>query len=243
MKSLNRPLTYFVILGAVVVPLSLQFRAHEIPQATIAKRAPASVGAAVPMERATTVVTAPMTAKWVRPTNETAFAEEKVVAPMGTEELREYMKLSAKVLASDEDRQRKLELLEDPNYLKAIGRILQEGTDDRMEAAAIQSLLEARKYGQSETAELMLQELVSDARVEDVSLSSSERERLAATKAEVMYLWSASSQDVATKIPQLLPGDVSERLWRNVRTLQEENQVASAGIEERYTRTGSHLTE
>lgn len=242
MKGWNRPLTYFLLLAAVAVPWSLEFRTRDgaKPRATAAvteapaspRRAPASVVSEVPVAAPAEAVSAPANSESAAPAE-----------PAGLAELREYARLQAKVLPSDAERLRKLELLEDPRYLKSLGALLQAGTESRLEAVAIASLLEARRFNQSETAELVLRDLVADARVEDEGLTTSERERLAATKAEVMYLWSAASASAAQKMPGYLPGAVSERLWRNVQTLHQDNAVASAALEERYTRTGSHLTE
>lgn len=247
MKFLNRPLTYFALLALVSLPLSYHYRVSEGGTAPAPKRAPASVGTAV-MKTGTVKAATPSDENKVAPVLEASPATETAGPTSDPEseilvELREYMKLQAKVLPSDAERQRKLELLENPRYLKGLGELLKDGAEDRLEAVAIASLIEARRFAESETADRVLQDLVADARVEDSSLASSERERLAATKAEVMYLWSAASGDVARKMPSYLPGEVSERLWRNVQTLHEANVVASVGLEDRYTRTGNHLTE
>lgn len=157
--------------------------------------------------------------------------------------LEEYVRLRSRVLMSNDERLRKLEILEDPRFLEALGRLLRDGASSQQEGEAIRALLEARRFAESATADRVLGEIVADPRVEDEALPQSQREDLAATKAEVMYLWAAESQEVASKIPQHLPGRISEGLWRNVQTLHHENALASNEIGERYTRTGSHLNE
>lgn len=164
-------------------------------------------------------------------------------AVLGTQEerLREYAALTKKVLLRDADRVRKLEILEDPKFLQAMGEYLKTGGDGKTETYALQALLEARRFSMHSLSEQVLQSVVADPRIEDAGLVMSERERLAETKAEVMYLWSSVSAQAISVIPRSLPGEVSQKLWSNVLYMQKQNAEASNEVQKRYAATGSHL--
>lgn len=244
MSQYNRPLTYFLLLAVIVLPLAYGLRqkvekTSANPQTSTAKivRAPASIGAATLKPKKVEPTSLPPAKSGIS----LAVPEDDMIAPAERERLREYALLNSKVLLRDQERVRKLEILEDPEFLRAIGEFLKRGGDGQLETAAIESLLEARRFNQAETADQVLQAIVQDARIEDELLALNEREQLAETKAELMYLWTAANPKAGEAMPQYLPGEVSQRLWLNVQTLQQQNLQASREVEDRYAATGSHL--
>ncbi len=243
MTNWNRPLTYFVGLAVILLPLAFTFRETssartadvETTAAARIERRPASLGAATDQPNKAQIEDA------VLPIGQKTSAAAETLSPAARLQLREYSLLNSKVLLRDQERLRKMEILEDPEFLKSIGEFLKRGGDGQLETAAIESLLEARRFNHAGTADQVLQGIVQDARIEDEQLALGDREQLAETKAELMYLWTAANPKAGELMPQYLPGEVSQRLWVNVQTLQSQNLQASREIEDRYAVTGSHL--
>lgn len=159
------------------------------------------------------------------------------------ERLREFSGFQRKALLRDEERLRKQEILEDPEFLRQLGGLLAEQLKGREMEQALDLLLEARRYSEAAVVDEVFKMIVQDSRVEDLSLPYAERERLAEVKAEVMYHWSASDNRISQQISATLPGEVSQRLWRNVTEIQAQNLAESMALQKRFAATGSHLME
>lgn len=162
----------------------------------------------------------------------------------GSVRLQEYAFLRSKVLLRDEERVRKQELLEDPEFLRQVGDYLRGKSDMgnlSNERHAVDLLMEALRYSESGVADQILHAIVADPQIEHSDLSLAQRERLAETKAEIMYLWSSADAKLIQMMPQILPGEVSQKLWSNVRSLQQQNAVESVEVAKRFAATGNHM--
>lgn len=200
-------------------------------------RAPASVAGPVIKRNAS------------QPVTESAVAASGLVTSSASDmtlqsKVSEFAAFQKKAILQDEERLRKLELLQDPVFLQEVGRMLRNPNliaDSSNIDVGVDLLLEARKYSEHQLVDQVLADIVGDRSIEDGTGSLEQRERLAQAKAEIMYRWSSVDSVAANQIPRLLPGSVSEKIWRNVVALQTQNSSESMKVAERFARTGSHL--
>src|SRR5262249_51568401 len=145
---------------------------------------------------------------------------EDVTDTSHTKELLYYQSLKKKTYLTPKEQADKTKLLNDAEILKAQrGRLMRSPTTPHQaleQNAAIDMLFEALRFGDSETATLVLRDVVTDGQIEDEDLSPSTRENLAGVKAEVLYQWAALKPSEAEDLENLLPGPVSEKIWKNV---------------------------
>lgn len=160
------------------------------------------------------------------------------------ETLKEYRLLTKKVLMSELERARLQEILEDPGFLQGLkSQLLGRGeiaTNAENNQAAVKLLLEALRYSESSIAEAILQDIIRDPGVENTELPIAQREIMAETKAEIMYVWSSRDYAAGSKIAHLLPGTVTENIWKNVKSQQAQNEAESSVMAQRFAVSGSH---
>jgi hypothetical protein len=147
--------------------------------------------------------------------------------------LSEYSQLKKMVLISAENKEKKNQLLNDVALLQELGRFLRQPGDSELESQHLQSLaidllLEARAKGDSLTAEKSLRSIAADNRIEDKSVSLKDRKALAGIKAELLYQWAAQEPQIASSMPELLPGPMSQMIWQNIQEAQARNRSALA---------------
>lgn len=146
--------------------------------------------------------------------------------------LKEYVSIQRKVFTSEREKNRAKELLNNRDFLKSIERLLtstnfNDTEYQSLQNAAIDMLLEADSKYQSEAAQQILMNVVSDPQIESDSMPAAERQALAGVKAEVLYLWTAQNPRISGAIASALPGVVSQKIWNNVKATQEVNYQES----------------
>jgi len=159
------------------------------------------------------------------------ITEERPMIFMFQKELMSYLHLQTKVFLSNEERDRKRELLSREELLRAVGPKLIQPTRSeegmRDQDAALDMLLEALESGNKTVAEQVLREVIEDRQIEDNAMDRSAREQLAGIKAEVLYQWSALLPTVAPDLEKWLPGPISQKIWQNVLRMQASNLAES----------------
>ena len=147
-------------------------------------------------------------------------------------ELEEYTRLKAKVIMTDDEKQEKQRLLADTGFVRGLAALLSrpanyESEDFDRQNRALDLLFEALSTNSKTAAAEVLRGVVEDAQLENVKLDMGSRKALAGVKAEVLYNWAAMDPDRAKDIPTWLPGPVSERIWKNVIDMHEQNAAES----------------
>lgn len=170
-----------------------------------------------------------------------AEAKPEVAAPVELskeqkDRLADYTKLKGKVFLSDSERARREGLLKDAAFLRSLAPIVKTPATTAetysAQISAIDLLLEASATGASEAAAEALRSVISDAYVENSSLSPNERQGVAEVKAEVMYQWTSREPKRSNEVANMLPGPVSKKIWENVKHTQKRNVAESYSLDE-----------
>lgn len=147
-------------------------------------------------------------------------------------ELSEFKILKQKVFLTEEEKQLRQNFLKNRALLENLKGLFKYPTAfqdlESQQNVAVDLLLEAIKSGDAETARSVLRELIADPTIEDKQLSPVQRQNLAGVKAEVLYQWSSLEPDRAGEMQKVLPGPVSQKIWKNVLTQQDLNRAESA---------------
>ncbi len=146
--------------------------------------------------------------------------------------LQDYVEVQAKVLLTEDDQERKTRILSDGRSLRSLLPWLltaaKPGSEfDKLQAAALDVLLEARNQNGSEDAGSVLRSTLTDNSVEDAQLSVAERESLAGIKAEILMKWTSQEPSLVGQVGSWLPGPASQAIWANVQTMQSSNEAES----------------
>ena len=148
-----------------------------------------------------------------------------------TEELKTYNRLNMKPFLSQAEEQELESLIAHGGLLKTLDQVLLKPAWSEqgvlMQDVAIDLLLTAARGPNAASAAAALRSVIEDRQVEDASVDVKTREQLAGLKAEVLYLWSAQSPEMAASIQSWLPGPVSLKIWSNVQRMQRANQEES----------------
>lgn len=149
-----------------------------------------------------------------------------------TKELRDYMHLKTKVFMNEEEKIRKAQLLADTGFVREAGELLRkpaaiDSEDFDRQSRVMDLLFEALESPSKSVAIEALRDVVEDTQIENDKLDVEARRSLAGVKAEVLYQWSALDPMRASDIQAWLPGPVSQKIWRNVLEMQNNNRLES----------------
>ncbi len=157
------------------------------------------------------------------------------------EKLKQFKLIQAKVFKSDTETEILKNFVSDPvvirdltQYLLSPAQIKQSNFRENQNAA-IDLILESLKSSNPQSAVEAILEVAKDSQVENNLIESSVRQSLAGTKAELLYQGSALRPDLFTSVEALLPGPVSQKIWKNIQHKQFEN--ASESESEKKSRT------
>lgn len=147
-------------------------------------------------------------------------------------ELSNYAAIQAKVFLSEDETEQKKAFLRDQEMLRSFKSILLAPAPDmvtmKLQNAAIDLLFDALA-GDPQGASLeVLKDVISNPLIEDSQLNSQERQAVAEIKAEILFRVSAALPESRRELESLLPGPVSQRLWKNVVAQQKSNLAESA---------------
>lgn len=143
--------------------------------------------------------------------------------------IEEFKTLQAKVFKTDQDRAQIKKVTQNSAYLYELSEYLRNVASVKNpefrenQNIAIDILVEALKEGDSEAAKAALFEIIKDPQIENASLDMSVRESLAGVKADVLYQGSALKPELFTQVESILPGPVSQKIWKNIQQKQAEN--------------------
>lgn len=157
--------------------------------------------------------------------------------------IKDFKVLQAKVFRNKQDEKKWKQLISDTKYIQQIGLYLQDLPNlDQQEFKANQNgiidlLVEALRAGDSAAAEQAILDVIKDAQVEDAKLAQNTRELLAGVKAELLYQSSSIKPQLAAQFDTILPGPVSQKIWKNVQQQQADNLALSeAEIQDRIAK-------
>lgn len=91
---------------------------------------------------------------------------------------------------------------------------------------AIDFLLQAARDGNS-TATAEIKDLILNPAVENANLPQTQRTLIAGIQGELLYAWTAEAPELLTEIASQLPGPVSQKIWQNVKNIQDNNHLES----------------
>jgi len=117
---------------------------------------------------------------------------------------------------------------------------LQDPRYEEEQGAAIDFLRSAVEQDRSGQAIHVISEVILDRQVEDEQLSMANRERLAQSKAELMYYAAAHLPDQFSQWAAQMPGPVSQKILENVRIQQAQNiEISNQEVASHHARWGS----
>lgn len=159
------------------------------------------------------------------------------------EMIKDFKFLQAKVFRNEEDEKKWKKLISDTKYIQQLSLYLKNLPNlDPQEFKANQNgvidlLIEALRAGDTASAEQAILEVIKDAQVEDAQLAQNTRELLAGVKAELLYQSSSLKPQLAAQFDSILPGPVSQKIWKNVQQQQSDNLALSeAEIQDRIAK-------
>jgi len=150
------------------------------------------------------------------------------------EVIQKFKVIQAKVFKSKEDQATLKKMLSDSGYLLQLGLYLKtlqnvEGEDFKANQNAVMDLLvEALKSGDAVAAEQAILDIVKDPQVEDEKIAFKSRELLAEIKAELLYQSTSIKPGLSDQFERILPGPVSQKIWKNVQQQQSDNLALSS---------------
>lgn len=147
-------------------------------------------------------------------------------------ELAEFKILKQKVFLTEEEKAQRKDFLQDRILLENLRSLFKYPAQyqdlEEQQNVAVDLLLEAIKSGDADTARAVFKELIADPTIENKQLTPSQRQNLAGVKAEVLYQWSSLEPDRASEMQSALPGPVSQKIWKNIESQQQNNEAESA---------------
>lgn len=163
------------------------------------------------------------------------------------EVIQKFKVIQAKVFRSADDEKQWKIMISDSRHLLQLGQYLKDlksiDSEDfkANQNAAIDLLIAALKGGDAATAEQAILEVIKDAQVEDDKLAQSSRDLLGGIKAELLYESSSIKPELAEQLEKILPGPVSQKIWKNVQQQQADNLALSeADLQERIARKSNN---
>ena len=149
-------------------------------------------------------------------------------------ELKSFAVITNKAIPTAEDNLNKRKLLQDANFILSLKPLLMVAADHEdaahLQNIAIDLLFESLKSESRDAAIQVLTAVVADASIENTERSPSERQTLAGVKAEVLYNWSSQEPSSDSAIAGILPGPVSQKIWANVKSRQDNNVAESLAM-------------
>jgi hypothetical protein len=149
------------------------------------------------------------------------------------EVIHEFKTLQAKIFKTDQDlaqlkkvRQNSALLFELAEYLRNIESVKNPEFRENQNIA-IDILVEALKVEGSNAAETAIFEIIKDPQIENSALEMSTRESLAGVKADILYQASSLKPELFSQVESVLPGPVSQKIWKNIQQKQSENLAES----------------
>lgn len=163
--------------------------------------------------------------------DDTRTTSDKKPTPEKLESELAYLKtLTDQIFPPEDNKRTQRELYQKSELVMSASLYLRELTkyeeNSVLKNEAIDFLLAAAKEG-NKLADEEIKDIVLDARVENETISKFERENLAGIQAELLYGWSADSQERLSDIEPQLPGPISRKIWKNVKSTQDNNHSES----------------
>lgn len=143
--------------------------------------------------------------------------------------LQSYQGLHAKTFLTADEEQEKNEMLRNPAFLEDLRGVLSDTSMmedpeyEKLENAAMDLIVEALQYGDRQASLQVIQDIIQDPQVENPDLPQKVRETLAGIKGELLYHAVAFAPGEFSNVESLLPGVVSQRIWRNVQAKHQQN--------------------
>lgn len=146
--------------------------------------------------------------------------------PSAQEAVIEFSELSEKVFPNPDETMRKSEILMNADFLRNIADYLLTGNNVELKNQAVDMIVAAMKMGSPE-ASAQAERIISDGQIEDSRLPASVRQNMAETKGEILSEFAALGEANEAKVPSMLPGKVSQKIWRNVQEFHNQNERES----------------
>lgn len=149
------------------------------------------------------------------------------------EVIQKFKVIQAKVFKTDEDQRHLKAMISDSVYLLQLGGYLRDlqsvhkSEFKENQNAVIDLLLEALKNGDAQSAQQAILDVIQDSQVEDEKLALNTRELLGGVKAELLYQSSSIKPELSQQIERVLPGPISQKIWKNVQEQQADNLALS----------------
>lgn len=147
-----------------------------------------------------------------------------------------FFSVQQKVIPKAADKKLKKDLLLNKEAIMSAKKLLLqhalEPEDQVLQNIALDYLFESLKGPQSAAAIETLKSIVADKTVESNKIKIEERKALAGIKAEILYQLSSERPEEAGSLQASLPGPVSQKIWRNVQSQQENNLAESRQIKD-----------
>jgi len=146
-------------------------------------------------------------------------------------QMQDYAQLGKKVLKTDGDREAWNSLIKDPHTIYYARKVLllPNKNEPALQDRALEFLLEAAKTGDPNAA-AALDAVISDDAIEGNSVARPVQQFKAELKATALYQWTSSNPEQEAHVATLLPGPVSQKIWRNV-LAQQANNVSESEAE------------
>jgi len=161
-------------------------------------------------------------------------------------EIETFRELSKKIFLTDEEREKRLELLEHREFIHSLGELFKADASQDLHLKQTQNVAldflfaSLRNDARSPAADVLMK-IVEDAEIERDDLDRQTRQELAGVKAEVLFYWSALDPSSNGRIERLLPGPVSRRIWQNVIDSQKSNLDESAEEAKRHPASSENI--
>lgn len=161
-------------------------------------------------------------------------------------EIETFRLLNKKIFLTDEEREKRLELLEHREFIHSLTDLLKVNASHdfdlkQTQNAALDFLFASLRNDARSPAADVLMQIVEDAEIERQDLDRGTRQELAGVKAEVLFYWSALDPSSTGRIERSLPGPVSRRIWQNVIDSQKINLDESTEEAKRYPASNENI--
>lgn len=142
-------------------------------------------------------------------------------------ELEALSLIDDKVFTSDEEKEEFSRWTTNPDFVSALGERLKRPAftlkEKKDQNLALSLVLKAERALALKTVE----SVVKDAQIEDENRPMEDRKQLAGVKAELIYQWTSMNPEDSQMIVGWLPGPVSQKIWLNVKHMQDSNVALS----------------
>jgi hypothetical protein len=147
------------------------------------------------------------------------------------EKIEKYHSLAKKVLRPEEESKWLKEVAGDRVVLDSLKDLLvnpaQTSEEAELQDAALDILISSVVEEPRGPAVEVVESIVANNLIERESLPREQRESLAGVKGEVMMKWLSADPTQENSMGSRLPGAVSEKIWKNVLGMKENNRKES----------------